>query len=69
MEFQVVIGVGLNLDNSEPTTCVNDLLRQRHEELQLQVDVQTISREVRHAFLTVTLSETLHTVLPWRECP
>ena len=68
-EFQVVIGVGLNLDNSEPTTCVNDLLRQRHEELQLQTDVQTISREVCPALLTPTLSETLHTVLPLRNCP
>ncbi len=67
-EFQVVIGVGLNLDNSEPTTCVNDLLRQRYEELQLQSSVQTISREVCPALLTLTLSETLHAVLPG-ECP
>ncbi len=65
-EFQVVIGVGLNLDNSEPTTCVNDLLRQRHEELQLQSGVQAISREVCPAFLTLALSRTLHAVLPWR---
>eukprot|EP01025_Chloroclados_australasicus_P011176 TRINITY_DN14834_c0_g2_i6.p4 TRINITY_DN14834_c0_g2~~TRINITY_DN14834_c0_g2_i6.p4 ORF type:complete len:144 (-),score=19.51 TRINITY_DN14834_c0_g2_i6:727-1158(-) len=26
--FNVVMGVGMNLDNAEPTTCVNELLRQ-----------------------------------------
>ncbi|KAL0041637.1 hypothetical protein WJX79_010263 [Trebouxia sp. C0005] len=62
MEFQVVIGVGLNLDNSEPTTCVNDLLRQRHEELQLQVDVQTISREELLACILTNLEILLSTL-------
>ena len=45
-EFQVVIGVGLNLDNSQPTTCVNDILRQQHADLQLQSEFQPIKREV-----------------------
>lgn len=53
-EFQVVVGVGLNLDNSQPTTCVNDLLRLRHEELQLQSDWQPLSREV--CLMTATLA-------------
>lgn len=45
-EFQVVIGVGLNLDNSQPTTCVNDILQGRHAELQQQSIWQPIIREV-----------------------
>lgn len=45
-EFQVVVGVGLNLDNSQPTTCVNHILRQQHAELQLQDTLQPITREV-----------------------
>ena len=45
-EFQVVIGVGLNLDNSHPTTCVNDVLKQQHTHLQLQTKLETITREV-----------------------
>ena len=45
-EFQVVVGVGLNLDNSQPTTCVNDILRQQHAELQQQDALQPITREV-----------------------
>lgn len=45
-EFQVVIGVGLNLDNSQPTTCVNDILQDRHAELQQQSTWQPITREV-----------------------
>lgn len=44
-EFQVVIGVGLNLDNSQPTTCVNDILQGRHAELQQQSIWQPIIRE------------------------
>ncbi|KAL3163002.1 hypothetical protein ABBQ32_009434 [Trebouxia sp. C0010 RCD-2024] len=44
-EFQVVIGVGLNLDNSQPTTCVNDILQDRHAELQQQSTWQPITRE------------------------
>lgn len=61
-EFHVVIGVGLNLDNSEPTTCVNDLLRQRHEELQLQTDAQTISREELLACILTNLEALLSTL-------
>lgn len=45
-EFQVVVGVGLNLDNSQPTTCVNNILRQQHTELQQQDSLQPIAREV-----------------------
>ena len=45
-EFQVVIGVGLNLDNSQPTTCVNDILQNRHAELQQQSICPLITREV-----------------------
>ena len=29
--FDVVVGVGINLDNAEPTTCVNDIVRRRLE--------------------------------------
>ena len=29
--FDVVVGVGINLDNAEPTTCVNDIVRNRLE--------------------------------------
>ena len=29
--FDVVVGVGINLDNAEPTTCVNDVVRNRLE--------------------------------------
>ena len=45
-EFQVVIGVGLNLDNSQPTTCVNDVLKHQHTHLQLQTKLEPIIREV-----------------------
>ena len=55
-EFQVVVGVGLNLDNSQPTTCVNDILRQQHAELQQQTVLQPITREV--------FSQLLH----WHDC-
>ncbi|KAL0042345.1 hypothetical protein WJX77_009698 [Trebouxia sp. C0004] len=61
-EFQVVIGVGLNLDNSEPTTCVNDLLRQRHEELQLQSGLQAISREELLASILTNIQGLLSTL-------
>lgn len=60
-EFQVVIGVGLNLDNGQPTTCVNDVLRLRHEELQMQSDWQPLSREV--CLMTATLA--VFTGLTW----
>ena len=46
--FDVVVGVGINLDNAEPTTCVNDIVRRRLERDGLSVDgaVQTrVSRE------------------------
>ena len=46
--FDVVVGVGINLDNAEPTTCVNDIVRRRLERDGLPVDgaVQTrVSRE------------------------
>ena len=29
--FDVVVGVGINLDNATPTTCVNDIVRKRLE--------------------------------------
>ncbi len=45
-EFRVVIGVGLNLDNSQPTTCINDILHQQHSKLQLQSQFQAISQEM-----------------------
>lgn len=45
-EFQVVVGVGLNLDNSQPTTCVNHLLQQQHTKLHQQDMLQRITREV-----------------------
>ena len=45
-DFHVVIGVGLNLDNSQPTTCVNDIIQRRLLELQLSPGMQPITREV-----------------------
>ena len=45
-DFHVVIGVGLNLDNGQPTTCVNDIIKHRHTELQLTSAMQPITREV-----------------------
>jgi|TARA_B110000967_G_scaffold196758_1_gene227735 biotin--protein ligase len=32
-QFDVVIGVGINLDNETPTTCVNEIIAKRWEEL------------------------------------
>lgn len=59
-EFQVVTGVGLNLDNSQPTTCINDILRQQHTELQQQDTLQPITREVlRVSILACLLSNAL----------
>ena len=34
--FDVVVGVGINLDNATPTTCVNDIVRKRLEKDGLQ---------------------------------
>ena len=45
-EFCVVIGVGLNLDNSQPTTCVNDALLRKHADLHQKALLQPITREV-----------------------
>ena len=48
-EFQVIVGVGLNLDNSQPTTCINRIMQHQHAELQQQHELQPIAREVRQA--------------------
>ena len=45
-EFHVVIGVGLNLDNSSPTTCINDLIKQRQSQLGMSDHSDPITREV-----------------------
>ena len=45
-DFQVIIGVGLNFDNSHPTTCVNDMLQHQHANLQLQNKLEPMAREV-----------------------
>jgi biotin--protein ligase len=44
--FATVTGVGLNLDNAEPTTCVNALLAARHAELGLPGAPAPLAREV-----------------------
>lgn len=62
-EFQVVIGVGLNLDNSQPTTCVNDILCQQHADLQLQSEFQPIKREELLACILANLEGLLTTLV------
>lgn len=62
-QFCVVIGVGLNLDNSQPTTCVNDVLQRKHSDLQQTASLQRITREVlfRQASECLQIySQTLH---------
>lgn len=44
--FATVTGVGLNLDNAEPTTCVNALLAARHAELGVPGAPAPVAREV-----------------------
>lgn len=62
-EFQVVIGVGLNLDNSQPTTCVNDILHHQHAELQQQSTWQPITREELLACILYELQGLLATLV------
>ena len=50
-DFHVVIGVGLNLDNSHPTTCINDLIQQRQSQLGMSYHPDPITREVRSSSL------------------
>ena len=45
--FQVVVGVGLNLANRAPTTCVDALIDARHRQLGLPGAPQPVQREVR----------------------
>ena len=43
--FQVVVGVGLNLANAQPTTCVDALIRARHQQLGLPGAPGPVPRE------------------------
>ncbi len=45
-QFQVVIGIGLNLSNREPTTCVDALIEEKHRELGLEGSPQPVQPEV-----------------------
>lgn len=49
--FDVVVGVGINLDNAEPTTCVNDVVRNRLERDGLPVDGSVPPRVSRERLL------------------
>ena len=43
--FHVVIGVGLNVDNEEPTTCINSLLRETENTMSSPGAVTSVTRE------------------------
>lgn len=45
--FRVVMGVGLNLSNREPTTCVDAAIEQLHRRLGLQGAPLPVPPEVR----------------------
>jgi biotin--protein ligase len=45
-QFQVVIGIGLNLSNRQPTTCVDALIEEKHRELKLEGSPQPVQPEV-----------------------
>jgi len=44
--FQVVIGIGLNLSNRQPTTCVDALIEEKHREMGLEGAPQAVQPEV-----------------------
>ena len=48
-EFHVVTGVGLNLDNQTPTTCLNAVLKEQHRQQGTAASFQPLQREVRPA--------------------
>lgn len=51
-QFQVIIGVGLNISNDDPTTCINAAVRRRAQELNLPaasslaVDVEALLADI-----------------------
>lgn len=45
-QFHVVIGVGLNLSNRQPTTCIDALIEEKHRELNLEGTPQPVKPEV-----------------------
>lgn len=45
-QFQVVIGIGLNLSNRQPTTCVDALIEEKHREMGLEGAPQAVQPEV-----------------------
>jgi biotin--protein ligase len=45
-KFQVVIGVGLNVSNRDPTTCINAIVKERHSELGLEGEPLPVQPEV-----------------------
>ena len=45
--FRVVLGVGLNVSNREPTTCVDAAIEQQHRRLGLPGSPLPVSMEVR----------------------
>lgn len=58
-KFHLVAGIGLNLDNREPTTCINALVEAKQMAAGLRDPFATVSREVstvRSLFLIFTLS-------------
>ena len=46
--FHVVIGVGLNLTNAQPTTCVDALIAARLAQLGLPGEASPVQPEVQH---------------------
>ena len=52
--FQVVVGVGLNLANRAPTTCVDALIDARHRQLGLPGAPQPVQREVGTGFCNIS---------------
>ena len=45
--FEVVVGVGLNLANRQPTTCVDALIEARHQQLGLPGATMPLQPEVQ----------------------
>ncbi|BDA42446.1 Biotin-protein ligase [Coccomyxa sp. Obi] len=62
-QFHVVIGIGLNLSNRQPTTCIDALIEQKHRELNLEGSAQPVKREVLLAGILNRLEELLDVLL------
>lgn len=53
--FHVVIGAGINLFNRQPTTCINALVKEQHDRLNLPGTPAEIQPEARTVLMLAPL--------------